>query len=180
MDNRKDQRTTSDVVMCELAEAQFALYGYVCALTGRSQDARDILQETNLRICREAAKYDPSRPFLAWAKTIAVYEVMTYRKKQRRDRLVFDEDVFETIAAQTQSEEPEIDRNLGFLENCVKKLPARMRRVVEERYYGGLTVNKVADRMRCSPNAVSLILMRARQLLSDCVRLAAEKDRGYS
>ena len=30
-------------VMCELVEAQFALFSYICMMTGSSQDAYDIL-----------------------------------------------------------------------------------------------------------------------------------------
>jgi len=162
-----------DPVMRELAEAQFALFAYICALTGNSQDARDVLQETNLRLCKEAGRYDPSRPFIAWAKTIAVYEVMSYRKKQRRDRLVFEEDVFEHIAAQADGESQEVERHLAFLEGCVRKLPDTLREVVEARYLNRVSVQEVARRIGRSPNAVSLLLMRARQALSDCVRQAS-------
>ena len=164
-----------DRVMAELVKAQFELFAYICALTANSQDARDILQETNLKICNRAAGYDPLRPFLGWAKTLAIYEVMTHRKKQRRDKLVFEDDVFENLAAQTGGESQEVERHLGFLEGCVHKLPPTLREVVEARYLKGCSVGLVAQQLGRSVNAVSLLLMRARQALSDCVRLAAEE-----
>ncbi|MDD4017454.1 MAG: sigma-70 family RNA polymerase sigma factor [Kiritimatiellae bacterium] len=162
-------------VMEELVKAQFELFAYVCALTANSQDARDILQETNLKICSRAADYDPLRPFLGWAKTLAIYEVMTHRKKQRRDRLVFDDDVFENLAAQTGNDAQEVERYLGFLEGCIHKLPPALRESVEARYLKRQSVGRVAQQLGRSANAVSLLLMRARQALSDCVRLAAEE-----
>jgi len=164
-------------VMTELIAAQPALYAYICALTANSQAARDVLQETNLKICRRAATYDPSRPFIGWAKRLAVYEVMTYRTRQRRDRLVFEDDVFENLVGQADSEQEslETERYLSFLEACIQKLPCTLRQVVEARYLKGSTVIRVAQELGRSSNAVSLLLLRARQALSDCVHLAAEK-----
>ncbi|MEI7900674.1 MAG: sigma-70 family RNA polymerase sigma factor [bacterium] len=162
--------------MKELVDVQFALFSYLCALTGNTQDAHDILQEANLKICREAARYDPGRPFIAWAKTIVFYEVMTYRKKQRRERLVFDDSTFETIAAQTEVKPYEVNRHLARLEGCIQKLPETLHRVVEARYLKGFAVQEIAAQLERSENAVSLLLMRARQALADCVRKPDEEE----
>lgn len=162
-------------VMRELVEAQFSLFSYICALTAHSQDARDILQETNLRICKQAEKYDPSRPFIKWAKTLAFYEVMTYRKKRQRNWLVFEDDVLETVAEQIEeeSEALETERNFRLLEGCIEKLPATLREVVEARYREGGSLITVAQRFERSTNAVKLLLVRARRALFDCVHVAA-------
>ncbi|MDA3924253.1 MAG: sigma-70 family RNA polymerase sigma factor [Kiritimatiellae bacterium] len=162
--------------MCELAEAQFALFSYICMMTGNSQDARDILQETNLRICREIERYDPSRPFMAWARTIAFFEVRTHRKKMSRERLVFDDDVFEMISAETENKSFEVTRRLAVLDGCIRKLPEMLRQVVKSRYLNGVPVKTIAAQLKRSPNAVSLLLMRARQALADCVLKAVGKE----
>jgi RNA polymerase sigma-70 factor (ECF subfamily) len=169
-------KTEPDPVMRELEAAQLVLFSYICMLTGNSQDAHDILQETNLRLCKEAAKYDPARPFIAWAKTLAVYEVMTYRKRQRRDRLVFDDDIFENIAAQAESQPDETECRLAVLETCVRKLPILLRSVVEARYFKGIAVHVIAQRLNRSSNAVSLLLMRARQFLAECIKRAVAQE----
>jgi DNA-directed RNA polymerase specialized sigma24 family protein len=46
-------------VMQELVTSQFELFSYICMLTGHSSDARDILQETNLKIFKQADSYNP-------------------------------------------------------------------------------------------------------------------------
>jgi DNA-directed RNA polymerase specialized sigma24 family protein len=58
--------------MNELVAAQLTLFAYICVLTANSPDARDILQETNLKICKNAAKYDPTRPFIQMGKDAGV------------------------------------------------------------------------------------------------------------
>jgi len=170
-----DSDTGNGRVMKELVDAQFTLFSYICALTAHSQDARDILQETNLRICKKAEQYDPSRPFIKWAKTLAFYEVMTYRKKRQRNLLVFEDDVLETVAEQIEqeSEALETEQNFRLLEGCIKKLPATLREVVEARYEDGSSLCTVAHRFKRSTNAVKLLLLRARRALFDCVQLAA-------
>ncbi len=164
--------------MSELVAAQLTLFAYICALTANSQDARDILQETNLKICKNAAKYDPERPFIKWAKTMAFYEVKAHRTKQQRDRLVFEDDVFDIASEQIEeaSEALEIESNFMLLDRCIEKLPSALREVVESRYREGCSLGAIASRFGRSANAVTLLLIRARRALSDCVRLASAKE----
>mgnify|MGYP001197265003 CR=1 FL=1 len=89
----------------ELTQAQGNLFVYLCALTGNADAARDVLQETNLALCREAERFDPSRPFLPWGRAVAYYQVLSWRKKQFRERLVFDDELLEDVAA-ALNEEP--------------------------------------------------------------------------
>jgi RNA polymerase sigma-70 factor (ECF subfamily) len=157
-------------VMQELVTSQFELFSYICMLTGHSSDARDILQETNLKIFKQADSYNPQKPFIAWAKTIAVYEVMTWRKKCQRGRLVFDDDVFKTLLAQADEESIDTEQTYARLDECIRKLPDTLRQAIEERYLKGFSVQETAKHLERSDNAVSLLLMRARQLLADCVQ----------
>jgi len=171
-----DQDVGYNPVMRELAESQFVLFAYICMLTGRSQDARDILQDANVTICRESARYDPTRPFLPWAKTIAYYQVRTHRRKQQRDRLVLDDDMLELVAADSDVEAQSAETELRFLDGCIDRLPEPLRQVVKARYLEQVSVTSLARQLGRSPNAISLLLMRARQALAECVgRMSAEE-----
>ncbi len=70
-----------------LTASQSALYAFVVALIGRTDEANDVLQETNMKLCKRADKYDPQQPFLRWAYVFARFEVMAWRKRQQRSRL---------------------------------------------------------------------------------------------
>jgi len=165
-------------VMSELAVAQLTLFTYICVLTANSQDARDILQETNLKICKNAGKYDPTRPFIKWAKTLAFYEVKAHRTKRQRDRLVFEDDVFEMASEQLEetNEALAIESNFMLLDKCIEKLPSTLREVVESRYREGCSLGAIASRFGRSANAVKLLLIRARHALSDCVHLSSAEE----
>ncbi len=128
-----------------------------------------MLQDTNLTLCREAERFDRSRPFLPWARTVAYYQVLSWRKRQVRERLVFDESLLEDVAA-SLSEAPTVSHaQLDALEGCLKKLPGRMRDLFEARYARGANVNALAAASGRAPNAVAASLYRIRQLLSACV-----------
>jgi len=161
----------------QLVSAQFTLYAYICALVGDAQDARDILQETNLKLCRELSSYDPARPFLPWAKRVAYYEVLSFRTHRSRDRLTLAEDTFfEAVAADAEHLFDEMDRDVAYLDGCLSKLNAFVRELVEARYFRGKAVSELARVRSCSANAVSLMLFKARRLLLACIQAHRMKE----
>lgn len=156
----------------ELTRAQSDLFTYLCALTGRADAARDVLQDTNLALCRQAARYDPLLPFLPWARTVAYYQVLSWRKRQLRERLVFDDELLEDVADTLRAEPSVSHSQLDALEGCVKKLPERMRELLEARYVSGCTLEALAASRGRASNAVAASLYRIRQLLSACMEEA--------
>lgn len=151
-----------------LTEAQSALYGFLHTLLPGDPQAGDVLQETNRVLWRKAETYDPARPFLPWALTVARFEVLAHRKRQSRDRLVFDEALLAQIAGEYERQSAH-DRALQALERCLQKLPATQRALVDQRYMHGESVNDIATRQGRAAGAVSALLYRIRALLADCV-----------
>jgi RNA polymerase sigma-70 factor (ECF subfamily) len=64
------------------------LYG---KYTANREQVREVLQLTNLVLCREAEQYQAGTNFKAWAMSVANYEGMAYRKTQVRERLFFSD-----------------------------------------------------------------------------------------
>lgn len=158
-----------------LTAAQSALYGSIHTLLAGAADAADVLQETNRVLWRKAAAYDPARPFLPWALTVARFEVLAHRKRQARDRLVFDDALLDQIAAEYERQSAH-GGALQALERCLQKLPAAQRELVDRRYLHGESVNAIAGRQGRAANAVSALLYRIRSLLADCVDHTLAKD----
>lgn len=152
-----------------LAAAQSSLYAFIVSLMGGRQEAADVLQETNLKLCREFHRYDVSKPFVNWALTLARFEVMAWRSRQSRSRLVLDEDVAQRVAAALEVQGADSERELAALEFCLQKLPERQRALVEERYQHGRTVRAIARQMAQPENALAAMLYRIRKALHDCI-----------
>ena len=85
LNGSSDKNTRYRAFVTSLEATQCDLRAYVCYLLGNQSAVDDVVQETNLTLCQEWEAYDPSRPFLAWAKTLAYYQVMTYLKTVSRE-----------------------------------------------------------------------------------------------
>lgn len=160
----------------QLAGAQFDLYAFIAVLMRGSNDASDVLQETNLAILTHEATYDPARPFLPWARGIARKHVLRFYQKKGREKLVFDESLIERLAERVPGAADDKPLNeLARLRACMGKLIQKQRDIVSARYMRGEAVKDIAAREKCSEGAVSMLLYRIRRLLADC--MAKERKR---
>jgi len=166
---------TGEFVQC-LTGAQSRLYAYICSLLGEAAGARDVLQETNLALWDKARDYDPARPFLPWAYRIAYLQVLAYRKRCVRSRLVFDEDLVSELADQVLSRDVDLEGRLEALGDCMAKLPGPRREILDRRYVLGESVDQIAGRLGKAPNVVAASLYRIRKVLLECIeaRVATE------
>ena len=74
----------SEEFILELTQSQQRLFGLLFKRLADREQAREVLQRTNLVLCRKAENYELGTNFKAWAMTVANYEVMAYRKTQAR------------------------------------------------------------------------------------------------
>jgi RNA polymerase sigma-70 factor (ECF subfamily) len=155
-----------------LVAHQGALYSYIASLMGGLEHTNDLLQETNLKLCRKAAAYDAGQPFLRWAYAFARNEVMAWRTRQARSRLVFDDALLASIAEVFERVDEKADRQLGALENCVEHLPERQRDLVKARYGRGEALQDIASRMQMEENVMAAFFYRLRKALAACVELS--------
>ena len=155
-----------------LTGAQSALYGCIRSLMGGSPEAADVLQEANRALWQKAAEYDPSRPFLPWAYRVAQFQVLAHRKRQSRDRLVFDEELIGQLTDDLIGQAASGDRELRALAQCLEKLPGAQRELIAAKYERGEALDVVAARLEKPVNAVSAMLYRIRRALAECIERA--------
>ena len=62
------------------------------------------------------------------------------------------------------------EETFAALHDCLGRLAAESRRVVEEHYFNRQTVEMIAKRQRRSGGAVRMMLLRIRKVLSECIR----------
>ena len=169
----------SEKFITELTSSQMALNAYILFLVGGIDDAKDILQEANLVLWREAQRYDESRPFLPWAKRIAYFQVKTWRTKKKRSKLVFDDELLQKIAV-FADEEPDMNMMLSALEKCFQKLNASQKAIITSRYTREKSVKSIADALRCTAASVSMLLFRVRDKLGRCVEKIVRTEESYA
>lgn len=162
-----------------LTGLQSRLYAYLCTLLASADAARDVLQETNLVLWKKSADYDSARPFEPWAFRFAHFQALAWRKRQSRDRLVFDEATVDLLAADFPAVHS-AESELRALEECIGKLPEKQRALVERRYQRGDAVNAIAADERKPPNVIAAFLYRARKALAECVQTTLLAEEGHA
>ena len=99
------QLDATEVFVTRVNAAQQGLYAYILTMVPHAEDARDVLSETNLALWRKREQYESGRDFWPWACRFAQLQVMAYRKRRQRDRLVFKEELLVTLAEESEATE---------------------------------------------------------------------------
>lgn len=165
----REQDDGFSTVVQQLTANQPAIRAFIVSLMPGSPDTGDILQETNLVIWRKRARFKPGTNFLAWALTIARFEVLRHRERLRRDGAVpFSDDFLEAVCAETR---PSRDHEtyLHALDHCLEKLDARQREMIEHRYLPGKSIEDLAAREGRPAGTLRVALLRLRTALKSCV-----------
>jgi len=158
-----------------------SLFAYVYALVPGWQDAEEVMQRLRIRIWQQFDQYEPDRPFDAWARAIAYYLVLAYRKEKNRQREFFAERVLEAVSGQYETHLEHANERRDALVGCLDKLESRKREMVREYYSSAKqSAETMAERLSMTPNAVRQSLFRIRKVLLDCVErtLRVESRRG--
>ena len=145
------------------------IYGYVLALVPNLAVADEICQETNLLLWKEFDRFDASKDFGVWARAIAYYQVLTYRKTRGRERLRFDSELLETIADGASLRCDALAARQDHLIKCLTQLSEFKRQVIQLYYCSGMTAKAVAEKLGRSMATIEKTVLRTRRSLYDCV-----------
>ena len=66
-----------------LTEAQQRLYGFILKRLVDQDQSNEVLQLTNIVLCRKANDFEKGTNFMAWALTVANFQILSFRKKNR-------------------------------------------------------------------------------------------------
>lgn len=154
-----------------LTQSQSRIFGFLMKRLANREQATEVLQETNLVLLMKKKEFIPGTDFIAWSCTVAHFQVLAFRKRQSRDRLVFDEGVMELlIDSEPPDRQEAMEERRAALHQCVDRLNAQERFVLELRYGQGKSINDIAQGLCVSVNAMRIRLHRIRQLLLACVQ----------
>jgi RNA polymerase sigma-70 factor (ECF subfamily) len=153
-----------------LGGAHGLLLRYVLSLVGNRHDAEDVVQRAGLTMWRRFATFEPDSDFIAWATTVAFYEVRNFQRATGRSRLKFDDELLQVLAAERAIEVRESNPRREALETCLEKLDAAARGLVDAIYHEGTEVAALAARHGQAVQTIYNRLSFIRRALADCVR----------
>ena len=172
---RKEMELSEEFIL-ELTEVQQRLLGFLFKRLADREQAREVLQRTNLVLCRKADNYKPGTNFKAWAMTVANYEVMAYRKTQVRERLVFTDEVDAMLGSRENEFSSSQKDRISHLNHCLQLMSTQNRQLIEHRYKGENSMEKIADEIGGTIGSVRVKLHRLRKLLLECIQNRMQEE----
>jgi RNA polymerase sigma-70 factor (ECF subfamily) len=176
-DNDNASETSRGGVFLRLYQAnERRIYGFILALVPNWSEAQDLMQETTMVLWSKFDEFQVGTDFTAWALSIARYQILNYRKKNRNSRVRFDDDVLEAIEDRVNAVVAQMDTRRDALRACLKRLEEQDRQLVALRYEAGATTRSVADRVGRGVDAVYKALNRIHVQLLFCIRRALSME----
>jgi RNA polymerase sigma-70 factor len=146
---------------------QARLRGLAALSLSERDDVLEVVQESFVDAWRALERFDQSREFGPWLRTICRNRTLRFLRdrlpRRRRELALVDEALLAAPAAEAA------DDRLIALRRCLEQLDADHRRLLEQRFSAGVAVQDLAVALGKSPNAVSMILLRLKQVLYRCV-----------
>ena len=155
---------------------QRRIWAFIWTLLPDRDQAQDVLQNTSIVLWRKFDSFEPGTNFTAWAFRIARLEVLSFVRRQGRERLIFDESMCRELADDMTERAKDADHRLQALQQCVTRLSPGDRDLLQRRYEEGATIKSVAIAVGRSCEGMYKAMRRIHRALFNCTRrrLAAE------
>ncbi len=147
-------------------------YKYLLSKVLNSNVADDLIGNLFMKMYKNLDKFDSTKAsFATWLTRIAENEVkMYFRSKSRKGdkETEWDED-FEPPADDTYEPEKQTlqKERAEEIKKALMTLPERERAIIEMTYWLNLKPKEIAESMGLTPNHVSVVLRRAKQMLKE-------------
>ena len=151
------------------------IYGHILRFVRNTEDARDILQETMVRVLTQLDQFDPAHSFAGWVYRIATNKALDFlrRRKVELRTFTYEEDVpIESVADRAAPGDEVVAERLTWqvVEKCMERLDPRYSTVLFMRYRDGLAYKEIAEALEIPMGTVKVLLHRGRNELKSLVR----------
>jgi RNA polymerase sigma-70 factor, ECF subfamily len=154
-----------------------SLYGYILSLVPNVETANEVSQNTNLLLWREFGRSATIKDFGAWARTIAYYQVLAYRKMAHRERLQFDSELLDVLADRAAARWDDLVARQDHLDDCLSQLSDIKQQVIRLYYCFEMTAKAIAEQLGRTVGSVEKMLVRSRLALYDCIEAATRREK---
>ncbi len=163
---RKGQKQAFEILVKRYEKQIFSL---AFRLGGDYDEARDLAQESFLRIYQELPRYDEKRKFFPWMYRVAHNTCLNTLNRRPKNR-VFFEDVGEPPAAlQDSADSPEVSyerqETAELVRQALQQMPDQFRIPLMLKYMEGLSYQEISQRMDLPVSTIETRLHRGRKLL---------------
>lgn len=160
-----------------MRQTRTALFRFIRRYVGDEQDAWDLLQDSYAAAWINIRRYDPTRPFEAWIRTIALNKCRDWSRRRFVRRLIrggvelsSPEALAVPDGAGSADERMEAGRRLARLNEEMSRLPPHLKAPLLLTAIEGRSQADVAEILGVSVKTVETRVARARGKLSHALR----------
>lgn len=151
-----------------------AIRRYAMSLLADWNAVDDIVQEASVAMYNKFDQYDANLPFVNWACRFAYFEVLKYRKNERRRRC-FSEATIEALAIEPSPHDLPDDVRRTALADCLGRLGQNEQELIQLRYATSRTLAEVAQELDTPATKLYKQLARIRRRLMGCIEQATNR-----
>ena len=165
-------QAVADEFMERIIEHSRYLYSVAYRLTGNSEDAKDLTQETMWQAHRKSHKYVYEKSLKAWLRTMMTNRFRDEKRKKSL-KLVALEDAFISAepppASHSQTVEEQVEQRilLDKVKAEINDLPDIYKRVIVLRHFNGYSYAEISEALEIPEGTVKTQLFRARKMLKN-------------
>ncbi len=159
-----------------MRQTKTALFRFIRRYVGDEQDAWDLLQETYAAAWINIGRYDPTRPFEAWIRTIALNKCRDWSRRRFVRRLIrggvdlsSPEAMSVPDGAAPADDRMEAGATLARLNEAMSRLPPHLKAPLLLTAIEGRSQAQTAEMLGLSIKAVETRVARARRKLSEAL-----------
>lgn len=149
-----------------LQKAQNSLINIIAHKIINKSDAFDIFQRASVTMWKKYDSFDGDTNFMAWASTIALYEVKNYVRSCIRCPVTFNSEIFHDVSSSLKNPIKENNNEIyDKLNKALSKLDSVSKRILTLVYVDNIEIKELAKKDGKSPQTYYNKLTIARKKL---------------
>jgi RNA polymerase sigma-70 factor (ECF subfamily) len=142
------------------------MFGICLRYSRCEDDAKDILQESFIKVYENREQYNPELPFGAWMKTITIRTALNYIKQQYRFVLTDNDSKFDMAVSESTENDLLADYKMKLL-GVLQKLPDGYRTVFNLYTIDNLTHKEIAEYLGISEGTSKSQYFKAKKMIQE-------------
>jgi RNA polymerase sigma-70 factor (ECF subfamily) len=168
--DHQGSNTQPEMFLKLLLSNEIRIYSYILTLVPNYTNADEIMQDTSGIMWRKFHEFQPGTDFVSWGIRIAHYRILDFRRRQSKEKIIYDNDLFERIAPVTEEKNQHMNKRIDALRHCLAKLKERQLKLIQLRYGEGIKPKDISGRLGLSIHNIYKSLSRIHGQLSLCVK----------
>lgn len=144
-------------------------YAVILRYVRCEDDAKEVLQETFIKVYNHRETYDESKPVGPWVRTIAIRTALNFIRERAKFKLTEDEYYFDRVTEEECA--PEENNLKERLMSVLEKLPAGYRMVFSLYAIDNLTHKEIAEYLGISIGTSKSQYSKAKRMIQSMLQM---------